>query len=174
MSTPFATRCAILSDVWMSYRHDDSLENFVAYNDLGLPLAFAIDEGTVSPTPQAEEMINETFDMLLDVFSFDEDTGFENIDQLIEDGYAHSEEDDEDTDGDEEVELSDGGEYRQGYETGFLAGAKAEQERVQAIAEMNMKWAKQSSKGNEFMQWHNVSEILKPVSIDPTFDDGDF
>lgn len=158
----------------MSYKNDDALEDFIAYNDLGLPLAFAIDSDVVAPTPQAEDMVNETFDMLLEVFDFDEDTGFENTDQLLENGYIHSADEEEEEEDDEEVELSDGGEYRQGYETGFHAGAKAEQERVQAIAQMNMKWAKQSSKGNEFMQWHNVSEILKPVTIDPNFDDEDF
>ena len=176
-STPFATRCSILSEVWMSYRTDEVLEDFVTYNDLGLPLAFAIDSDLVAPTSQAEDMINETFDMLLEVFDLGDD-GWEDIDHLlgvesmsVDDVHEPDEDEDEDY---KEVELSEGVEYRQGYDSGFLAGAKAEQERVQAIAEMNMKWAKQSNKGNEFMQWHNVSEILKPVTIDPNFDDGEF
>lgn len=176
MNTPFKTRCAILSDVWMSYRHDDSLEDFVAYNDLGLPLAFALDSEMVAPTPQAEETVNETFDMLLEVFDLGDD-GWEDLDHLLGVGSMSVDdvqEPDEDEDDDENLELAVSDEYKEGYKLGFKAGASAEQERVQSIAEMHMKWAKQLNKGNEFMHWNNVSEILKPIAIDPTFDDGDF
>ena len=160
----------------MSHKSDEDFEDFVFYNDLGLPLAYAIDSDIVNATEEAKQLINETFEMLLEVFSL-EDEGWETLTSMTEADkfeipihYLHESEDEED----EEVELSDGGEYRQGYETGFHDGANAEQERVQAIAQMNMNWAKQSNKGNEFMQWHNVSEILKPVTIDPNFDDGEF
>jgi len=158
------------------YRTDEVLEDFITYNDLGLPLAFAIDSDLVTPTSQAEDMINETFDMLLEVFDLGDD-GWEDLDHLLGVGVMSVDdvhEPDEDEDDDENLELAVSDEYKEGYKLGFKAGASAEQERVQAIAEMNMKWAKQSNKGNEFMQWHNVSEILKPVTIDPNFDDEDF
>jgi hypothetical protein len=29
-----------------------------------------------------------------------------------------------------------------------------------------MTWAKQKNKANEFMQWHNVSEVLKPINFE--------
>lgn len=172
--TTFENKCSILGDLYISYRDDEDFADFMQYNDLGLPLAFAVDSELVSPTPQGEEMISETFQLLLEALSLG-DNGWETLGSMMEaDKYEIPIHYINESEEEEEVELSDGGEYRQGYETGFLAGAKAEQERVQAIAEMNMKWAKQSNKGNEFMQWHNVSEILKPVTIDHTFDDEDF
>jgi len=192
METPIDIRAEILSQVWVDFRNDVEFEEFVAYNDLGLPLAYAFNAGLATITPKGIDIINETFDLLVEATGHEEDIGFKTIYEIIDsaaplisqdyiDGIS---DDDEDEEGEEEEfpdtgeQLSDGGEYREGYgngyEAGWKAGGDAEQKRVQAIAQMNMKWAKQQNKGNEFMQWHNVSEILKPVVIDPNFDDEDF
>jgi len=80
--TTFENRCAILSDVWMGYRGDKKFEDFVEYNDIGLPLAFLIDEELVKPEPQAKAMVNETFDLLLAAVGV-EDTGFDSLDEML-------------------------------------------------------------------------------------------
>lgn len=69
----------------MNYRDDEEFMDFVEYNDLGLPLAYAITNTIIQPTPQAEAMINETFDLLLGALGF-EDTGFENLEELLDSG----------------------------------------------------------------------------------------
>jgi hypothetical protein len=80
--TPFDTRCDILAELWMQYRFEQHLEDYVKYNDLGLPLAFLVSEELVKPADLAKAMINETFDLLMAALHI-EDTGFESIDDVF-------------------------------------------------------------------------------------------
>lgn len=80
--TPFDTKCNILSELWIEYRVDEQFKDFVDYNDLGLPLAFAVSEGLVVPNENAIAMINETFVILLATLEI-EDAGFESLDDLL-------------------------------------------------------------------------------------------
>jgi hypothetical protein len=81
MATTFSNKVAILNDLWLNHRFDKNLAEFVDYNDLGLPFANSISSGNEA-TPEMRMMINETFDSLLEEFSV-EDTGFENIKQIV-------------------------------------------------------------------------------------------
>ncbi len=81
--TNFTDRCAILADLWLNYREDEEFVDFIEYNDLGLPLAYAISEGVVEATDRAKAFINETFDLLLAGLDIDEDTGFEDLDEVL-------------------------------------------------------------------------------------------
>ncbi len=83
MTTPLATKTDILSELWMNYRFDEEFEDFVDYNDLGLPLAFLLSTKIVKGTEEAENIINETFDLLLAGLEMTEDTGFESLDDLL-------------------------------------------------------------------------------------------
>ena len=60
-NTSFASICDILSEMWLVDRDNEQLQDFIEYNDLGLPLAYGIAEGIVSSTPLAEQYITETF-----------------------------------------------------------------------------------------------------------------
>lgn len=80
--TTFENKCAILSEVWMGYRGDKRFQDFVDYNDIGLPLAFLIDEELVRAEPQAKVMLEETFDLLIAAVGV-EDTGFDSLDELL-------------------------------------------------------------------------------------------
>lgn len=80
--TTFENKCVILSDLWMGYRVDKKFEDFVEYNDIGLPLAFLVDEELVKPAPQAKAMIDETFDLLIAALGV-EDTGFDSLDEMM-------------------------------------------------------------------------------------------
>jgi hypothetical protein len=73
---------AILADLWLNYRDDELFNDFVEYNDIGLPLAYIIANGIVDTSDIAERFINETFDLLLAGLDVD-DTGFENLDELL-------------------------------------------------------------------------------------------
>jgi hypothetical protein len=80
--TKFEFKCDILSELWMDYRNEDSFTDFVSYNDLGLPLAFAVGEELVTPSERAKAMIEETFEVLLATLEI-EDEGFESLDDLL-------------------------------------------------------------------------------------------
>jgi hypothetical protein len=84
-TTTFDNKALILGQLWLNYKDDEELADFFVYNDLGLPLAFAYAEGIINHTPTLEKYINESFDLL--ILGLDlEDTGFEDITDLLEDG----------------------------------------------------------------------------------------
>lgn len=83
-TTEFTSKCSILADIWLNYRDDEIFEDFINYNDLGLPLAYLADSGVVeTKTEQAQAFINETFDLLLAGVGV-EDTGFTTLDEILD------------------------------------------------------------------------------------------
>lgn len=80
--TPYSNRVEILSDLWLNYRDEEEFEDFVDYNDLGLPLSFLLSNAIVKTTPTAETFVNETFELLLAGLNT-KDTGFESLDDLL-------------------------------------------------------------------------------------------
>ena len=81
--TSFASICDILAELWLVDRDNEQLEDFIEYNDLGLPLAYGIAEGIVSSTPLAEQYITETFNLLLGALEV-EDENFRTLREIYE------------------------------------------------------------------------------------------
>jgi hypothetical protein len=81
--TPFTNRTMMLADLWMNYRGDEEFNDFIEYNDLGMPLAYAIANNIVEKTAMAETLINETFELLLAALEIPEDEGFDSLDDLL-------------------------------------------------------------------------------------------
>ena len=82
MTTNFLNKTSILSELWMNYRDDEGLQDFVEYNDLGLPLAYFLYNELVLPTKQSEIYIEETFNLLVAALEV-EDIGFESLDEML-------------------------------------------------------------------------------------------
>ncbi len=80
--TPFSNKVAILADLWLGYKKDKEFKDFFEYNDLGLPLAYAVDSGIVEASELSKTFIEETFDLLLAGLKA-EDTGFESLEELL-------------------------------------------------------------------------------------------
>lgn len=83
MTTTIENQAIILADLWLNYRYDEEFADFIQYNDLGLPLAYAISEGIVKMTETAQAFIEETFALLLAGFEYAEDTGWESLDDIF-------------------------------------------------------------------------------------------
>jgi hypothetical protein len=80
--TPFDTICNILADLWMNYKYDDEFEDFIEYNDLGLPLAYLLSEEIAKPNDLGVKYVEETW--LLFLASLDvEDTGFTSLSEIL-------------------------------------------------------------------------------------------
>jgi len=79
--TNFANKALILGQVWMEHKTDDEMADFFAYNDIGIPLAFAYAEGIVDYTPSLDRYVTETFDSLLEALNI-EDAGFDDLPDL--------------------------------------------------------------------------------------------
>jgi hypothetical protein len=83
METNYENKTHILADLWMNYRGDEQFDDFFEYNDLGLPLAYAISNKIVKDTDNSLIFINETFDLLLSGLGISEDEGYETLDDIL-------------------------------------------------------------------------------------------
>jgi hypothetical protein len=81
-STTYSNQLAILADLWLNYRDDELFNDFVEYNDIGLPLAYVLSNEIVKSTDLAERFVSETFDLLIAGLGI-EDTGFESMEELL-------------------------------------------------------------------------------------------
>lgn len=91
MATTFENKCAILSDLWLNYKDNEELQDFVEYNDLGLPLAYLIHTELVSVNESGISYVDETFNLLCKGLGVDLDAEYESLNELME-----LQEDDED------------------------------------------------------------------------------
>jgi hypothetical protein len=81
-TTPFSKKCEILGELWLSYRSEEEFQDFIEYNDLGLPIAYAIANDIVKSTDMAKAFVEETFDLLITSLEV-EDENWENLDELL-------------------------------------------------------------------------------------------
>lgn len=81
--TTFKNKCIILADLWLNYRLDEDYEDFFEYNDIGLPLAYALENQIAVANDASEKFITETFDSLLSALEI-EDQGFDDLQELID------------------------------------------------------------------------------------------
>ena len=78
----FDNKVSILAELWMNYRDDEDLQDFIEYTDLGLPLAYFLMNEIVLPTDQSEVYINETYDLLIASLTV-EDKQWESLDEML-------------------------------------------------------------------------------------------
>jgi len=75
-------RISILAELWMNYRDDEQLKDFIEYNDLGLPLAYFLMNELVLPTKQSQVYIDETYELLIKSLGA-ADVEYESLDELL-------------------------------------------------------------------------------------------
>ena len=88
----FSSKCEILGDLWINYREDEDFQDFMQYNDIGLPLAYAISAGLAKAEPQGELYVNETWDLFVDALGLDFNTEYESLDQMLDSAMENEEE----------------------------------------------------------------------------------
>lgn len=76
-------KIAILSELWLDYKDMDGMQDFVEYNDIGLPLAYAIDAGLSEITSDGIVFIEETYKMLVESFELDLNEDFFSLSQML-------------------------------------------------------------------------------------------
>jgi hypothetical protein len=85
MTTTLENQTAILADLWLNYREDKDFKDFVEYNDIGLPLAYAIANNIVEHTDLSTRFVEETFALLLAGLEIeDSKEGFDTLDDIFD------------------------------------------------------------------------------------------
>lgn len=81
--TSFEAICSILGDLWMDYKSDKYFKDFIEYNDIGLPIAFLVDNELVEASDLAIQYVYETWDIFLAALEITEDAGWESLEQVF-------------------------------------------------------------------------------------------
>lgn len=80
--TEFDSKCEILGHFWSSYRDEQDFQDFIEFNDLGLPLAYFVAENLCKVSDDGVRFINETWDLFIASLEI-EDTGFTNLEDVF-------------------------------------------------------------------------------------------
>jgi hypothetical protein len=78
----FSKKCEILADLWLNYKDDEQLQDFFEYNDIGIPLGYAIAEELAKPTEIGVRYVEETYALLLESLDLP-DLEWEGIDEMF-------------------------------------------------------------------------------------------
>ena len=83
--TTFLTKCDILGSLWLFYREDikgnEAWEEFFAYNDIALPLAYMVKENyaTINEDSDATSYIDETWETFCGYLDIDSQVEYADI-----------------------------------------------------------------------------------------------
>lgn len=82
--TPFSSKCDVLGGLWLYYREEaqknEDWSEFFRYNDIGLPMAYALSEELVeTATEDGTELIEETWLMFCSYINIDPDGEYKTI-----------------------------------------------------------------------------------------------
>ena len=83
MATDFSNKVSILSDLWINYRDEKDLEDFITYNDLGLPLAYLIHTDLATPTEAGIQYVEETFNLLCAALELDLESEYNSLIEMF-------------------------------------------------------------------------------------------
>jgi hypothetical protein len=83
MNTPIDTQTEILAELWMDYRDELYFREFFEYADLGLPLAYLITNNIVTRNSETDRFIGDTWELLMGVCGHPQDTGFEDLSEVL-------------------------------------------------------------------------------------------
>ena len=81
--TDFSNVCDILGELYANYKEAKEFEDFIDFNDLGLPLAYLTKENLAVPSDDGARYIMETWEIFLKGLNL-EDTGFTDLDSVLD------------------------------------------------------------------------------------------
>lgn len=85
--TPFSDKCGVLSTLWFFYRDEETdanWKNFFEYADIGLPLAYMIDEGLATITDEGEKMVTDTWEVLCKMMNIDPTAQYNTLKDMFD------------------------------------------------------------------------------------------
>lgn len=82
MMTDFSKVCNILSQLYINYKDEEDFEDFIEFNDLGLPLAYFASEGLCEVSDDGKKYIMETWELFITSLGI-QDEGFEDLEEVL-------------------------------------------------------------------------------------------
>ena len=84
MAMDFSKKCEVLAELWINYKTDDNLSDFIEYNDLGLPMAYMVNTGLSNLTDEGMKYVNETYNLFCLAIGVDEEKEFDNLNEMLQ------------------------------------------------------------------------------------------
>ena len=78
----FNTICKILAEIYTLNSDEGLYEEFCQFNDIGVPLAYFVNENLAIPSDDGKKMIIGSWDILLKTLEID-DEGFGSLDEVL-------------------------------------------------------------------------------------------
>jgi hypothetical protein len=78
------TKAEILVQFTQDHFNSEEYDDFFDYNDLGIPLSIAVMQEMVILTDSGEQLLDETWIELCNLFGADSNSDYETIDDLME------------------------------------------------------------------------------------------
>lgn len=82
MMTDFSKVCNILSQLYINYKDEEDFEDFIEFNDLGLPLAYLASEGLCEVSDDGKKYIMETWELFITSLGI-QDEGFDDLEEVL-------------------------------------------------------------------------------------------
>ena len=83
MAMDFSKKSEVLAELWMNYRQDEELEDFIEYNDLGLPLAYMVQTNLITITDEGKKYIEETYDLFCAAVGVDNEKEYNSLNEIL-------------------------------------------------------------------------------------------
>lgn len=83
MTTDFSKKVEILGEFYSLYRDDKNIQEFMDFNDLGLPLAYLSSEGLCDISDDGKKYVAETWELFLSTLGILQDEGFDSLDVVM-------------------------------------------------------------------------------------------
>lgn len=122
----------ILSDFWTTQRGVEEHVVFIAHHDLGLPLAFAVANDMVETSQEAERMIRETYEKLLEHLGIP-DMGYTDLSQLLEAETEGSQVEEDDSSSGPASEADELAKWHKLFESGVVTEEEFTQKKKQIL-----------------------------------------
>lgn len=84
MVTDFTKVCEILGLLYANYKEDEEFQDFIDFNDLGLPLAYFASERLCEVSDDGARYIMETWLLFLKGLGLEDTGGWDNLDDVFE------------------------------------------------------------------------------------------
>jgi hypothetical protein len=81
--TDFTKVCEILGSLYSNYRDDEELDDFMDFNDLGLPLAYLSAENLCQVSDDGARYIMETWNLFLQSLNLEDTGNWDSLDDLL-------------------------------------------------------------------------------------------
>ena len=81
--TDFSSMCNILGELYFNYKDQGEMDDFIDFNDLGLPLAYLASENLCQVSDDGAKYIMETWALFLETLKL-QDTGWNSLDEMFD------------------------------------------------------------------------------------------